>query len=147
MNTTLLESLNHVAFATDSELSPVDIDRIQEQVLYTVELLTSYQMYTHTDFIRMANFLLIDLKLKSSQKIAACYTGNHRSIAVSRGSSVIVAAASRCEAKAGVGGYIILTRWSDIMKRYHARVAHVGENGIKPDTWYTLDENCKFVKA
>ncbi|NKD45987.1 hypothetical protein HEQ62_10395 [Haematospirillum jordaniae] len=51
------------------------------------------------------------------------------------------------KARASDGGVIafrVLARGSD-----HGRVVVgvVGENGIKPDTWYTLDENNKIVEA
>ena len=29
----------------------------------------------------------------------------------------------------------------------HVRTAIVGENGIEPDTWYTLDDEGNFVKC
>jgi hypothetical protein len=29
----------------------------------------------------------------------------------------------------------------------HIRASKVGENGIKPDTWYTLDKDGQFVEC
>jgi hypothetical protein len=49
------------------------------------------------------------------------------------------------KAKAGKGGVIVLSQW--VNNRWECRVAHVGRKGIKPDTWYKLNEKLEFVKA
>ena len=35
----------------------------------------------------------------------------------------------------------------EIENRYRMSVAYVGENGIKPNVFYELDENGEFVEA
>ena len=50
-------------------------------------------------------------------------------------------------AKAGELGCIALTRWVDSEKRYRMSVGYVGENGIKSDTFYELDNNGNFVEV
>ncbi|MBT2300412.1 hypothetical protein J7E70_08030 [Variovorax paradoxus] len=80
-----------------------------------------------------------------SSKLAA--SGDSSKLAASGKSSIAMAAATNCTAKAGELGCIALTRWVEAEKRYRVSVAYVGEDGIEPDTFYTLDENGKFVKA
>ena len=40
-----------------------------------------------------------------------------------------------------------LTRWVEQEKRYRITVAYVGENGIKADTWYKLNDKGDFVEC
>jgi len=49
-----------------------------------------------------------------------------------------IAAACGCETwvKAGPLGCIFATEWVAAEKRYRGAVGHVGENGVKADTWY-----------
>jgi hypothetical protein len=48
-------------------------------------------------------------------------------------------------ATAGEYGMLVIMRWNG--KRYRAEFAHVGENGILPNTKYKLDEQGQFVRA
>jgi hypothetical protein len=56
-----------------------------------------------------------------------------------------MAASEGCIAKAGKDGAIAL-RWNEGDKPRIA-VAYVGENGIKPDTFYKLNAKGEFVEA
>ncbi len=58
-----------------------------------------------------------------------------------------MAAATGCIAKAGANGAIALSRWVESEKRYRISVAYVGENGIEPDVFYTLNESGEFVRC
>jgi hypothetical protein len=80
-----------------------------------------------------------------SSKLAA--SGYSSQLAASGKSSIAVASAPNCMAKAGELGCIALTRWVDSEKRYRMSVAYVGENGIKADTLYRLDEAGNFVEC
>jgi hypothetical protein len=78
-------------------------------------------------------------------KLAA--SGNYSKLAASGKSSIAMAASTNCQAKAGELGCIALTRWVESEKRFRVSVAYVGENGIKADTFYRLDEQGNFVEA
>jgi hypothetical protein len=62
-----------------------------------------------------------------------------------------IAAAGECgvafarnkgKVKAGNGG-VLLLRWH----QDEIKVVRVGENGIKPDTWYKLDQHGAFIEC
>ena len=78
-------------------------------------------------------------------KLAA--SGDSSNLAASGKSSIAVSAAISCTAKAGELGCIALTRWVESEKRYRVSVAYVGENGIKADTFYCLDNDGNFVES
>ena len=81
----------------------------------------------------------------NSSQLAA--SGNSSQLAASGDSSIVCAVSLCCKASAGNNGCIVLTRWVESEKRYRASVAYVGENGIKPNVFYELDENGEFVEA
>jgi len=68
---------------------------------------------------------------------AASATGNH-AVACGLGWSN--------KAKASASGAIVLTHRNYGDEIVHIRASKVGENGIKPGTWYQLDENGEFVE-
>ena len=74
-------------------------------------------------------------------------SGAYSKLAASGDSSIVCAASLCCKASAGNNGCIVLTRWVESENRYRASVAYVGENGIKPNVFYELDENGEFVEA
>ena len=80
-----------------------------------------------------------------SSQLAA--SGDYSQLAASGNSSIVMAAALGCRAKVGVNGAIALPRWVKKEKRYRISVAYVGEKGIKPDTWYQLDNKGHFVEV
>ena len=81
----------------------------------------------------------------NSSQLAA--SGDYSKLAASGDSSIVCAASLCCKASAGNNGCIVLTRWAESEKRYRASVAYVGENGIKPNVFYELDENGEFVEC
>jgi hypothetical protein len=78
-----------------------------------------------------------------SSKLAA--SGDYSQLAASGENSIAAAISCGCTAKAGIGGCIAL-RWND-GGRPRLAVAYVGENGIKADTWYRVDEAGQFVEV
>ena len=80
-----------------------------------------------------------------SSKLAA--SGDSSKLAASGTSSIALSAGLNGKVKGGVGCAMALTRWIDSEKRYRITVAYVGENGIKDDTWYRLDDKGEFVEA
>ena len=78
----------------------------------------------------------------NSSQLAA--SGNSSQLAASGKSSIAVASSINCTAKAGELGCIALARWVESEKRFRMSVAYVGENGIKADTFYRLDDAGNF---
>ena len=78
-----------------------------------------------------------------NSKLAA--SGINSQLAASGDYSVVVSSGIRSIAKCGKNGAIALTRWVESEKRYRISAAHEGE-GIKADTWYTLDDDGNFVE-
>jgi hypothetical protein len=78
-----------------------------------------------------------------SSQLAA--SGDYSKLAASGENSIAAAISCGCTAKAGIGGCIAL-RWND-GGRPRLAVAYVGENGIKADTWYRVDEAGQFVEV
>ncbi len=51
-------------------------------------------------------------------------------------------------ARAAAGGAVVLCYRDDNDGRLvHIRASKVGDNGIKPDTWYTLNTQGEFVEV
>ena len=78
-------------------------------------------------------------------KLAA--SGYASKLAASGDSSIVVSSAPGCVASAGEHGTIVLTRWVESERRYRVSVGYVGEDGIKPNTAYVLDEKGRFVEV
>ena len=51
------------------------------------------------------------------------------------------------KSKSSESGAIVCVYRNDDGKLIHIRASKVGDDGIKPDTWYTLDENGEFVEV
>ena len=61
--------------------------------------------------------------------------------------SVAIAFGGEAKSKAVNGSAIVCCYFDNSGELIHIRASKVGENGIKPDTWYTLDENGDFVEV
>ena len=51
------------------------------------------------------------------------------------------------KAMAGKDGAIVLCNHDSDFNIRHIRASKVGENGIKPDVWYSLDDAGQFVET
>ncbi|HHH0018987.1 TPA: hypothetical protein ACPZCB_004494, partial [Yersinia enterocolitica] len=51
------------------------------------------------------------------------------------------------KAKASESGAIVLCYRNDDGEIIHIRASKVGENGIKPDVWYSLNEDGEFEEV
>jgi hypothetical protein len=51
------------------------------------------------------------------------------------------------KARAGDGGAIVLCNHDEEGNLRHIRASKVGENGIKPDVFYTLSDDGEFVEV
>ncbi|HEY6019529.1 MAG TPA: hypothetical protein VIY48_06400, partial [Candidatus Paceibacterota bacterium] len=78
-------------------------------------------------------------------KLAA--SGNYSNLAASGNYSIAMSAGLQSRVKGGLNCALALTRWVDDEKRYRITVAYVGENGIKADVWYELDDSGNFVEC
>ncbi|HFF1621731.1 TPA: hypothetical protein ACGBIE_003776 [Yersinia enterocolitica] len=78
---------------------------------------------------------------------AATNTGNRSAAEVSGSQSVAASFGEGGKAKASESGAIVLCYRNDDGEIIHIRASRVGENGIKPDVWYSLDEDGEFEEA
>ena len=83
----------------------------------------------------------------TGNRSAATNTG-YRSVAeVSGKQSIAVALGWQSKAKASIDGAIVCVYRNDNGELIHIKASKVGENNIKADTWYTLDEIGEFVEV
>ena len=61
--------------------------------------------------------------------------------------AVAIATGYQSKARASLGSAIVCVYRNDDMGLIHIKAAITGQNGIKPDTFYTLDENGEFIEA
>ncbi|WP_120807105.1 hypothetical protein, partial [Yersinia sp. IP36721] len=75
---------------------------------------------------------------------AATNTGDWSAAEVSGSQSVAASFGDGGKAKASESGAIVLCYRNGEGELIHIRASKVGENGIKPDVWYSLNENGEF---
>ena len=78
---------------------------------------------------------------------AASATGYMGAASATGGNGVACSLGYQGVARAGVGGAICLCHRLDDGTLTHIRASKVGENGIKPDTWYRLSATGEFVEV
>ena len=78
-------------------------------------------------------------------KLAA--SGYSSQLAASGEFSIAICAGLNGIASAGENGCIALTWWDDTKSSYRIEVGYIGENGIKPNTPYRLNDEHKFEEA
>ena len=78
---------------------------------------------------------------------AATNTGDRSAAEVSSKQSIAVALGWQSKAKASIDGAIVCVYRNDDGELIHIKASKVGENNIKADTWYTLDEIGEFVEV
>ena len=74
-------------------------------------------------------------------------TGHHSASRVTGKNAVAMNIGIRGRAMASKDGAIVLCNHDDYNNIRHIRASKVGENGIKPDTWYYLNDSGEFVEA
>ena len=77
----------------------------------------------------------------------ASSTGYKSAAEVSGLQSVACALGAESKAKAAAGGAIVCVYRNDDGDLIHIRAAKVGDDGIKADTWYMLDDTGEFVEC
>ena len=78
---------------------------------------------------------------------AASSTGYQGAASSTGAHSVAMACGHESKAKAGETGAIVLVHRDDDGEIVHIRASKIGENGIKPNVWYELDADGKFVEV
>ncbi|MBJ9866328.1 DUF7666 domain-containing protein [Citrobacter amalonaticus] len=78
---------------------------------------------------------------------AATNTGYQSAAEVSGSQSVAASLGIEGKARASENGAIVLCYRDEDGELIHIRASKVGENGIKPDTWYQLDEDGELVEC
>ena len=78
---------------------------------------------------------------------AATNTGNRSAAKVSGRGSVAIAIGRNSKSKADNGGAIVCVYRDCNGNLIHIKASKVGENGIKANTWYTLDADGEFVEV
>ncbi|MEX4318545.1 hypothetical protein MY644_04900 [Haemophilus influenzae] len=78
---------------------------------------------------------------------AATNTGDQSAAEVSSKQSIAVALGWQSKAKASIDGAIVCVYRNHDGELIHIKASKVGENNIKADTWYTLDEIGEFVEV
>ncbi|HHV7138111.1 TPA: DUF7666 domain-containing protein, partial [Haemophilus influenzae] len=78
---------------------------------------------------------------------AATNTGDRSVAEVSGKQSIAVALGWQSKAKASINGAIVCVYRNHDGELIHIKASKVGENNIKADTWYTLDEIGEFVEV
>jgi hypothetical protein len=80
-------------------------------------------------------------------KGAASATGDHGAASATGKASVAAATGLNGSAKGASGCAIVLVRRDVDGTIIHIRASKVGENGVKPGVWYSLDENGEFMEC
>ena len=78
---------------------------------------------------------------------AATNAGDQSVAEVSGKQSIAVALGWQSKAKASIDGAIVCVYRNDDGELIHIKASKVGENNIKADTWYTLDEFGEFIEV
>ena len=82
----------------------------------------------------------------TGNRSAASNTGNRSAAEVSGSHSVAAAFGIESKARASENSALVLCYRNDEGELIHIRASKVGDNDVKPDTWYTLDEDGQFVE-
>ena len=77
----------------------------------------------------------------------ATNTGDWSAAEVSGEQSIAVALGWQSKAKASIDGAIVCVYRNDDGELIHIKASKVGENNIKADTWYTLDDFGEFIEV
>ncbi|EAQ5751477.1 hypothetical protein R212_09625 [Salmonella enterica] len=83
----------------------------------------------------------------TGNRSAATNTGNRSAAEVSGSQSVAASFGIEGKARSSEGGAIVLCYRDENGGLIHIRASKVGENGIKADVWYQLNEDAEFVEV
>ena len=77
----------------------------------------------------------------------AATTGNYANAATTGKNSIAIALGADTKVMAGEGGVLVLKYWDEKADRPRVKVGYVGEDGIKPEVWYSLDDKFDFSEV
>ena len=83
----------------------------------------------------------------TGNRSAASNTGDYSAASVGGKESVAIATGYQSKAMGADSCAIVLVYRNDDGEIVHIRASKVGENGIKPNVWYSLDKNGDFFEA
>ena len=83
----------------------------------------------------------------SGYQSTAATSGDWSTAIASGKNSVAIAFGSGAKSKAVDGSAIVCCYFDNSGELIHIRASKVGENGIKPDIWYTLNEDGEFIEV
>ena len=83
----------------------------------------------------------------TGDRSAVTNIGYHSAAEVSGEHSIAASLGEKSKARAGVNGAIVCVYRNADGDLIHIKASKVGENGIKPNTWYTLDKYGRFVEV
>ena len=83
----------------------------------------------------------------SGDRSTAATSGDWSTAIASGKNSVAIAFGSEAKSKAVDGSAIVCCYFDNSGELIHIRASKVGKNGIKPDTWYTLNKDGDFVEV
>lgn len=89
----------------------------------------------------------LEQQIMPGNRSAASNTGYQSAAEVSGSHSVAAAFGIESKARASENSAIVLCYRNDEGELIHIRASKVGENGIKADTWYVLNESGEFEEA
>ncbi|WP_145569173.1 DUF7666 domain-containing protein [Yersinia mollaretii] len=89
----------------------------------------------------------LEQQIMNGDRSAATNTGDRSAAEVSGSQSVAASFGEGGKAKASESGAIVLCYRNDDGELIHIRASRVGENGIKPDVWYSLSESGEFEEV
>ncbi|MGV8454368.1 DUF7666 domain-containing protein [Pseudomonas aeruginosa] len=98
---------------------------------------------------RAIDWIMARLDSSVEQTVAgdtASNTGDYSAAEVSGKESVAASLGIEGRARASAGSAIVLCHRDDKGHLIHIRASKVGENGVKPDTWYQLSAEGEFVE-
>ena len=98
------------------------------------------------DFI-MGKINWANRQTNTGDQSAATNTGDQSAAEVSGEHSIAASFGKKSKARAGVNGAIVCVYRNDDGELIHIRASKIGENGIKPDTWYTLNKDGEFIEV
>ena len=77
----------------------------------------------------------------------AATTGEGANAATTGKNSIAIALGADTKVMAGEGGVLVLKYWDEKADRPRVKVGYVGEDGIKPEVWYSLDDKFDFSEV
>ena len=83
----------------------------------------------------------------SGDRSTAATSGDQSTAIASGKNSVAIAFGGEAKSKAVNGSAIVCCYFDNSGELIHIRASKVGKNGIKPDTWYTLNKDGEFVEV